>query len=74
MWVGIVMGQLWGSTVKRAGGWGASICSSVMSSHKKLARFVGSVGILPKSSAKSKQTCFCTRSEGGYSATGLSRE
>ena len=60
--------------VKVSEGQGASICSSVVFSPKKLASFVGSEGASPKSSARSNQTCFCTGSKGEFSATGLYRE
>ena len=72
--VGIVIGQLWGICRQGTRGQGVSICLSVMSSPKKLARYVGSDGASPKSLAKSNWTSFCTEPKGRHSATGLSRE
>ena len=43
---------------ERAGGQGALICSSVVSP-KKLAKSAGKGGVSPRSSVRSKQTCFC---------------
>ena len=59
--------------VEETEGQGVSIHMSVTSSPKKLARFIGSEGIFPKSLAKLKQTYFCTSPEGVHSATGLNR-
>ena len=70
----VITEWLWGMYSSGSRGLQVSICLSETSSPKQLARSIGSEGSSPKLLAKSNQTCFCTRTQGGHSANGLRRE